>query len=220
MVVRLEDDEYRAQLDQAKGSLTNLQARLAELEHGSRPEEVAQSLASSLKNLGTDHVDGFVLHGPSSGYGWADADGEVWEAMGRERDAGRTRVLGVSNVSLQHLEEMKAANLELPAFVQNRCFARFGWDHEVRAFCLKHEIIYQGFSLLTANQEVLNHPPFIDVAAKLNATPAQMVFSFASAIGILPLTGASNAEHMRQDLDSLSMTLPSDLMRAMESMVG
>src|SRR5580700_4080179 len=41
MVVRLEDDEYRAQLDQAKGSLANLVAHLAELEHGSRPEEVA-----------------------------------------------------------------------------------------------------------------------------------------------------------------------------------
>ena len=46
MVVRLEDDEYRAQLDQAKGSLANLVAHLAELEHGSRPEEIAQSLAN------------------------------------------------------------------------------------------------------------------------------------------------------------------------------
>ena len=41
VLVRLEDDEYRAQLDQAKGNLANLQATLAELEHGSRPEEIA-----------------------------------------------------------------------------------------------------------------------------------------------------------------------------------
>ena len=46
VLVRLEDDEYRAQLEQAKGNLTNLQARLAELEHGSRPEEIAQALAN------------------------------------------------------------------------------------------------------------------------------------------------------------------------------
>jgi HlyD family secretion protein len=46
VVVRLEDDEYRAQLDQAKGNLANLAAHLAELEHGSRPEEIAQSLAN------------------------------------------------------------------------------------------------------------------------------------------------------------------------------
>ena len=46
VLVRLEDDEYRAQLDQAKGNLANLQAHLAELEHGSRPEEIAQAMAN------------------------------------------------------------------------------------------------------------------------------------------------------------------------------
>ncbi len=46
VLVRLEDDEYRAQLEQAKGNLTNLQARLDELLHGSRPEEIAQALAN------------------------------------------------------------------------------------------------------------------------------------------------------------------------------
>ena len=93
-------------------------------------DQVAQSLASSLEHLGTDHVDSFVLHGPSSGYDWTDADAEVWEAMRKERDAGRTRLLGVSNVSLQQVEQMEAAQSELPAFVQNRCFARLGWDRE------------------------------------------------------------------------------------------
>jgi diketogulonate reductase-like aldo/keto reductase len=182
--------------------------------------QVAQSLASSLKHLGTDYVDSFVLHGPVSGYGWSEGDAEVWEAMRRQRDAGSTRLLGVSNVSLKHLEEMNAAHAEMPAFVQNRCFARFGWDRDVRAFCKERNILYQGFSLLTANQEVLQHPPFIDLARKLNATPAQVVFAFARAVGMLPLTGTSNAEHMRQDLDSLQITLPAEVVRAIESMAG
>src|SRR3954464_9657549 len=56
--------------------------------------EVAQSLASSLEHLATDHVDSFVLHGPSSGYDWTESDAEVWEAMVKYRDAGRTRLLG------------------------------------------------------------------------------------------------------------------------------
>ena len=182
--------------------------------------QAGQSLKSSLEHLGTDYVDSFVLHGPSSGHGWADADSEVWNAMRQERDAERTRVLGVSNVSLQHLENMEALHLELPAFVQNRCFARFGWDREVRAFCRDHSIVYQGFSLLTANQEVLNHPPFVEIAAKLDATAAQVVFSFARAVGILPLTGTSSADHMRQDLGSLQLTLPDELVRALESIAG
>jgi HlyD family secretion protein len=48
-LVRLEDDEYRAQVTQAKGSLANLQAHLAELEHGSRPEEIAVARANLLQ---------------------------------------------------------------------------------------------------------------------------------------------------------------------------
>ena len=182
--------------------------------------QVAQSLASSLKHLGTEYVDSFVLHGPESGYGWSEADAEVWDAMRRQRDAGSTRLLGVSNVSLKHLEDMDAAQAEMPAFVQNRCFARFGWDRDVRTFCKDRNIVYQGFSLLTANQEVLQHTPFMDLARKLNATPGQVVFAFARAVGMLPLTGTSSAEHMKQDLESLQITLPAEVVRAIESMAG
>ncbi|HSE05010.1 MAG TPA: aldo/keto reductase, partial [Methylomirabilota bacterium] len=110
--------------------------------------QVAQSLASSLEHLGTDHVDSYVLHGPASGHGWSDEDAVVWRAMARERDAGRTRRLGVSNVSLRHLQQLEATGAEPPAFVQNRCFAARGWDRHVRAFCAQRGIVYQGFSLL------------------------------------------------------------------------
>jgi len=182
--------------------------------------QVAQSLASSLEHLGTDSVDSFVLHGPSSGYDWSVADAEVWEAMRKERDAGRTRLLGVSNIALSQLEQMKSTHEELPAFVQNRCFARTGWDRDVRSFCSPRKIIYQGFSLLTANPEILQHPPLIALATQMQATPAQIVFSFARAVGMLPLTGTSSAQHMQEDLASLDLQLPPELVQAIESMAG
>jgi diketogulonate reductase-like aldo/keto reductase len=183
-------------------------------------DQVAQSMASSLEHLGSDFVDSYVLHGPASGYGWTDADSEVWAAMVKQRDAGRTRFLGVSNVSLRHLEQMVAAHAEPPAFVQNRCFARLGWDREVRLFCVERKIVYQGFSLLTANPEVLNHSGIRDLAARANVTPAQIVFSFALEVGILPLTGTSDPEHMKQDLASLNLQLPPETVRAIESLAG
>ena len=187
--------------------------------------QVAQSMASSLDHLGTSYVDSYVLHGPSSNHDWTDADAEVWEAMRKERDAGRTRLLGVSNVSLRHLQEMAASRAELPVFVQNRCYARLGWDRAVRSFCRENKIIYQGFSLLTANQEVLQHPliaslTIASLAASANATPAQIVFNFARSIGILPLTGTTNAQHMKQDLAARTLTLPPDAVQAIESVAG
>ena len=182
--------------------------------------QVAQSMRSSLEHLGTDHVDSYVLHGPASRYGWGDEDAEVWAAMVRERDAGRTRLLGVSNVSLRHLEQMAAAGAGTPAFVQNRCFARLGWDRDVRVFCADRQIVYQGFSLLTANPEVLHHPVVARVAARGHATPAQVVFRFAQAVGMLPLTGTTDAEHMVQDLASRDVPLAADEVRAIESLAG
>jgi diketogulonate reductase-like aldo/keto reductase len=182
--------------------------------------QVAQSLASSLEHLGTDHVDSYLLHGPSSGYDWTDADAEVWEAMTKERNAARTRLLGVSNVSPAHLEQMETVHKEAPAFVQNRCYARLGWDRDVRRYCHERKIIYQGFSLLTANVEVLRNPLVASLAARANATPAQIIFAFARAVGMLPLTGTSNAEHMKQDLASAVLTLSSEAVNAIETLAG
>jgi diketogulonate reductase-like aldo/keto reductase len=178
--------------------------------------QVAQSMTSSLEHLGVDYVDSYVLHGPASNYGWSDADAEVWDAMRKERDAGRTRLTGVSNVSPRHLEQMIASATERPSFVQNRCYARLGWDREVRTICREYNIIYQGFSLLTANLEILHHPLVADLARLRNATPAQIVFSFVHGLGMLPLTGTSNPDHMKQDLESSSLQLSVDEVKEIE----
>jgi diketogulonate reductase-like aldo/keto reductase len=183
-------------------------------------EQVAQSMASSLEHLGTDYVDSYVLHGPSSRYDWTPADFETWQAMIKERDTGRTRLLGVSNVGLSHLQQMAKAHAEAPAFVQNRCYARLGWDRDVRAFCRERKIIYQGFSLLTANVEVLRHPAVSKIAKRANATAIQVVFAFARAVGMLPLTGTTNAEHMKEDLASIELILQPDEIQAIESLAG
>jgi diketogulonate reductase-like aldo/keto reductase len=179
-------------------------------------EQVAQSMASSLEHLATDYVDSYVLHGPSSGQGWSEFDAEVWAAMVKERESGRARVLGVSNVSLKHLQQMP----EAPAFVQNRCFARQGWDRAVREFCRDRGIVYQGFSLLTANPEIMGHPQLQELASSAGLTVAQIVFRFAMAVGMLPLTGTSDEVHMRQDLLSSSIHIDPELVNALESLAS
>jgi diketogulonate reductase-like aldo/keto reductase len=186
---------------------------------GTFSAQVSQSMDSSLEHLGTDYVDSFVLHRPSSS-SWTDSDAEVWEAMRKERDGGRARLLGISNVSLQHLEEMSSVGTELPSFVQNRCYARLGWDRDMRQFCAKHKIIYQGFSLLTANQEVLQHAVVAGLAKSTGVTPAQIVFGFARAIGILPLTGTSDAQHMKQDLESRAVKLSPEAVQSIERLAA
>jgi diketogulonate reductase-like aldo/keto reductase len=178
--------------------------------------QVRQSAAASLAHLHTDVIDSFVLHGPSFRHGVAREDAEAWQAMEALHDAGTVRLLGVSNVSLDQLAEFHRQARVKPAFVQNRCFAATGWDREVRAFCEANGIVYQGFSLLTANPHALRSPPVADAAARTGRTPAQVIFRFALAVGMIPLTGTTSAAHMREDLDCLSFDLSPDEVRAIE----
>jgi diketogulonate reductase-like aldo/keto reductase len=114
--------------------------------------------------------------------------------------AGKTRFLGISNVALDQLEMLCASVAVRPAFVQNRCYARTRWDGAIRAFCTKHGIVYQGFSLLTANVAELRTSRFRELVARVGKTPAQVVFRFARQLGMLPLTGTTDPVHMREDL--------------------
>jgi diketogulonate reductase-like aldo/keto reductase len=91
--------------------------------------------------------------------------------------------------------------------VQNRCYAALGWDREVREICQAHGIIYQGFSLLTANREVVADPDIRAIAKRLGASPAQVVFRFAMQIGMLPLTGTTSQQHMKEDLHAEQLAL-------------
>lgn len=179
--------------------------------------QVRQSFESSLSHLGVDSLDSYVLHGPSSGDGLSSSDREVWRAMEELHTAGRTRLLGVSNVSLDQLEELWEHARVPPAFVQNRCFARNGWDHHVRAFCRANGAVYQGFSLLTANVRELRHPAFAALVERTGMTAAQVVFRFARQVGMLPLTGTTDVAHMREDLDSERFVLAEEDVRLVES---
>ena len=162
--------------------------------------QVQQSFATSLEHLGIDTIDSYVLHGPSRGRGLGAEDFEVWRAMEELHATKKTRFLGISNVALEQLEKLCEQVSVRPAFVQNRCYARTRWDAEVRAFCRRNDIVYQGFSLLTANVAELRSARFREIVARVRRTPAQIVFRFARQVGMLPLTGTTDPAHMREDL--------------------
>jgi diketogulonate reductase-like aldo/keto reductase len=163
-------------------------------------KQVEQSFASSLEHLGVAAVDSYVLHGPSQGEGLGAADWEAWSAMEAIHQSGQAKALGISNVSLEQLDLLCQKATVKPAWVQNRCYAATGWDLWIRDYCRLNRIVYQGFSLLTANRPVLASPPIAALAKKYGRTPEQIVFRFAFDIGMAPLTGTTNADRMKEDL--------------------
>ena len=182
------------------------------------PTQVQQSFDSSLKHLNTDYLDSYVLHGPHSRWGLSQADCDVWTAMEEYYQAGKTKVIGISNVKVDQLQELCEKASVKPMVVQNRCYAVMGWDKEVREVCKAQGIIYQGFSLLTANQDVLRDPQVWEIAKRVGANPLQIIFRFALQIGMLPLTGTTNEQHMKDDLAVLTQfELSTDDVQKIES---
>lgn len=182
-------------------------------------KQVAQSFKSSLGHLHTDYLDSYVLHGPYSRGGLGSEDWEVWAAIESLYASGKAKIIGVSNVTAGQLTLLCQQAKYKPMVVQNRCYAAFGWDKAVRDICREHEIIYQGFSLLTANREVFLEPLVRTMAERYETGVAQIVFRFAMQVGMLPLTGTTNRQHMEEDLQCEQFTLTSDEVRQIE-MIG
>jgi diketogulonate reductase-like aldo/keto reductase len=180
------------------------------------PIQVARSFASSLEHLGVAQIDSYVLHGPSRRSGLGSVDWEAWRAMEAIHDSGQARLLGVSNVSLEQLASLCQDARIRPSFVQNRCYAVLGWDRGVRAFCAANDVTYQGFSLLTANREATADPEFARIAKRHDRTVSQIVFRFALDVGMIPLTGTTNADHMRTDLDVFDFQLDPEEIKRIE----
>jgi diketogulonate reductase-like aldo/keto reductase len=126
-------------------------------------------------------------------------------------------MIGMSNVTADQLTQLCARAAVKPMMVQNRCYAALGWDKEVREICRTQGIIYQGFSLLTANREVFADPSVRSIAKRLGAGLAQVVFRFAMQVGMLPLTGTTNPQHMKEDLQAEQLTLTAEDMQVIET---
>lgn len=180
-------------------------------------KQVEQSIDSSLQHLHTDVLDSFVLHGPYTRYGLSDNDWEAWSAIENQYKKGKTKMIGVSNVTADQLALLVSKAAVKPMMVQNRCYAVRGWDADCRKICLAENIIYQGFSLLTANAREMSSPAMLSIAKRLGTGVEQVVFKFSMDVGMLPLTGTSSAEHMKEDLLSEQLSLTKEEIELIEN---
>jgi diketogulonate reductase-like aldo/keto reductase len=184
------------------------------------PTQVRQSFASSLEHLGVDRLDSYVLHGPRTRAGFSEIDRQVWQTMEELHREKRTTLLGVSNVTAEQLATLCRTAKVKPAFVQNRCYARMGWDRAVREVCRAEGVVYQGFSLLTANAAELHSPRMQRIAERHRVTATRVVFAFALEVGMICLTGTTDPDHMRDDLAAFDLELSSDDVAAIERISG
>ena len=167
--------------------------------------QVSQSFATSQKNLQTEYVDSFVLHSPMSPHALLM---KIWSAMETIQKAGGARQLGISNCyDIEVMRSLYADADVKPAVLQNRFYQETVYDAELRRWCSEHGVIYQSFWTLTANPHILASNTVRTIAQKYGKTEAQIFFRYLTQTGIVPLTGTSSDQHMREDLSIFDFEL-------------
>jgi diketogulonate reductase-like aldo/keto reductase len=167
--------------------------------------QIAQSFEASKKNLQTEYVDSLVLHSPMAPHALLM---KAWNAMEKIQKTGGARQLGISNCYDPEVFRSLYADANVkPAVVQNRFYQETGYDTNLRHWCSNHGVIYQSFWTLTANPQILASNTVRSIAQKYKKTEAQIFFRYLSQSGIVPLTGTSSEQHMREDLSIFDFEL-------------
>jgi diketogulonate reductase-like aldo/keto reductase len=181
-------------------------------------EQVRQSFETSLRQLKTTYLDSLILHSPLADEAQTLA---AWRAMEALAGSGGTRRLGLSNCyNLAQFQRLYEAAQVKPATLQNRFHDKTGYDRELRAFCRAHGVAYQSFWTLTANPQVLAHETLVSLAARYGCQPAQVFFRYLTQVGVVPLTGTTSAQHMRDDLAIFGFELAGDEVEAVGRLLG
>ncbi|MEE4346464.1 MAG: aldo/keto reductase [Paracoccaceae bacterium] len=187
---------------------------------GDAPKTGAQTLAecdASLKRLGLDHVDLYLIHAPYGG----DQRLHQWRALLQLKAAGKARSVGVSNFNIGHLEEIKSAGLPMPDANQIELHP---WSQkpELVAYMAEHGIAPIAYSSLVPLSTWRSEPGqdsaktdemradgkiFTDMAAKYGVSEAQLLLRWGVQNGYAVLPKSLNADRMRQNLDLFSFAI-------------
>ncbi|KAH7106489.1 Aldo/keto reductase [Auriculariales sp. MPI-PUGE-AT-0066] len=172
------------------------------------PDRIAQSFASSQKNLGTEVIDSYLLHSPLP----TRAETlEAWRVLAQMRREGKVRMIGISNIYdvgvLQALHEGSGEKCDI---VQNRWYEGNHWSQEVLQYCRQHNIIFQSFWTLTGSPSLLAHPATAAISRSLGCTREQVIYKLAQSVGIIPLAGSSNNQHMHDGLGVAKLDISND----------
>lgn len=193
-----------------------------------RPERVKPAFEASLRRLGLDYVDSYIIHTPFAFRPGddphpRDANGQViydsgvtlletWGALERLMDEGKCRSIGLSDVSLEKLGGIVTAARIKPAIVQVEAHPYLP-EWELLEFCRDNGIVLQAFAALGHAMEprLLDDPVIIGIAQRLHKTPAQVALAWAVQRGSALLTTSTSPQRIEENL-AIS-ALPEDAMR-------
>jgi diketogulonate reductase-like aldo/keto reductase len=164
-------------------------------------DDTYEAAKQNVQELGLDYVDLVLIHWPPE----QGTDADLWAGLLRAKAEGIVRDIGVSNYSIENLENLLGSSLEIPVVNQVE-WSPFGYDVELLEFCEDNSIVMQAYSPLTRGER-LDNPVVESVAEKHNKSPAQVLIRWSIELGIVPLVKSSSSEHLRENIAVFDFSL-------------
>ncbi|EIW62563.1 Aldo/keto reductase [Trametes versicolor FP-101664 SS1] len=179
-------------------------------EHGY--QNTLAALDDSLRNLGYEYFDLYLIHSPLSG---KEVRLETWRALVDAKKAGKIKSIGVSNYSGKHIDEIRDAGYELPSVNQVELHP-FCQQRPIVEYCRKNGVVVQAYSPLIQGR--LDNPVFTELAKKYNKDAARIVIRWSLQHGHIPLPKSSRPERILSNSQVFDFEISAEDMERLDSL--
>ena len=167
-------------------------------------DAVEECLDLSLKDLGTDYVDVYLLHWPVTGH-WIKS----WKTLEELYKKGKCKAIGVCNSNIHHLEELKKYADIMPMINEFECHPLFT-QNELRAYCKENNIQVMAYTSTARMDERLRKTVLVPIAKKYNKTTAQVILRWHIQIGNIPIVNSTKPNHIKENAEVYDFQLTPD----------
>lgn len=167
-------------------------------------EDPVAAAEQSLRRLGVDQVDLYLVHWPQNGPAWA------WPGMQRCRERGLARSIGISNFGVGDLAAVLAAGT-IPPVINQVQFSPVHYRRALLDTCRQRDVLVEAYSSLGTGQH-LSHPVVRQVAARVERTPAQVLLRWCLQHELLVIPKSTHRERIAENARIFDFTLsPGDM---------
>jgi len=145
----------------------------------------------SLRRLGVDQVDLYIIHWPQGGPTWA------WPGMEQARERGYARSIGVSNFDVEELEQVIGAATS-PPVVNQAQFGPFAYRRALLEACARHAVVLEAYSTLGTGRH-LSDPTVVQIAKRHGRTPAQVLLRWCVQREIPVIPKSTHRDRIEQN---------------------
>ena len=175
-------------------------------------EDPVAEAEDSLRRLGVDQVDLYIIHWPQGGPTWA------WPGMERAKELGYARSIGVSNFDVGELEKVMAVATVAPVVDQVQ-FSPFEYRRKLLLAAERRGVALEAYSPLGTGRHLADRT-VKKVASNVGRTPAQVLLRWCLQRDVVVITKSTHRQRIEENASVFDFTLPDGVMAELDALDG